>query len=46
MWYRKHGAPSQDITVYVDDVQLLFHSTNEEEYLLRRSEIWVQMLYV
>ena len=32
LWCRKHGAPSSDITVYVGDVQQLFHSINEEEY--------------
>ena len=43
LWCRKHGAPTSDITVYVDDVQQLFHSMNEKDYqknLLSRSEIW------
>lgn len=42
-WCRKHGAPSADISVYVDDAQNLFHSQNEEEYeekLAERRKVW------
>ena len=39
LWLRKHGAPSNDIAVYSDDVQKLFHSTSEQEYLQLLSQI-------
>lgn len=42
-WCRKHGAPLIDIAVYIEDIQLLFHSQNEEEYEKRlqvRREVW------
>ena len=28
-WLRKHGAPSSDITIYIDDVSRLFHSRSK-----------------
>ena len=32
LWLRKHGAPSQDIAIYSEDVFKLFHSVSEEQY--------------
>ena len=32
LWLRKHGAPTQDIAVYSEDVFKLFHSVSEEQY--------------
>ena len=32
LWLRKHGAPSQDIAVYSEDVFNLFHSVSVEQY--------------
>ena len=31
-WLRKHGAPCQDISVYLSDIRDLFHLPTEEEY--------------
>ena len=31
-WLRKHGAPSADISVYIDDISHLFQSQTEKEY--------------
>ena len=32
VWLRKHGAPCQDISVYLSDISDLFHLPTEEEY--------------
>ena len=32
LWLKKHGAPSQDIAVYSEDVFKLFHSKSIEQY--------------
>ena len=31
-WCRKHGAPSSDITIYVNDVKELFHLSTADSY--------------
>ena len=31
-WLRKRGAPSTDITIYIDNISNLFHSASEDEY--------------
>lgn len=31
-WLRNHGAPSQDVSVYLNDVRSLFHLPTETEY--------------
>ena len=31
-WLRKRGAPTADITIYIDDMSQLFHSLSEEAY--------------
>lgn len=31
-WLRSHGAPSQDVSVYLSDLRLLFHLSSESEY--------------
>ena len=31
-WLRKHGAPCQDISVYLSDIRDLFHLPTEDEY--------------
>ena len=33
-WLRSHGAPAQDVAVYLSDVRDLFHLPTEEEYSL------------
>ena len=38
-WLRGHGAPSQDVSIYLSDVQELFHLPSEKEYVERFSEI-------
>jgi len=32
MWCRKHGAPSADISIYVESVRRLFHSVSKQKY--------------
>lgn len=31
-WLRSHGAPSQDVSVYLSDLRMLFHLPTENEY--------------
>ena len=31
-WLRKRGAPSTDITTYIDNISNLFHAASEDEY--------------
>ena len=38
-WLHGHGAPSQDVSIYLSDVQELFHLPSEKEYVERFSEI-------
>ena len=38
-WLRSHGAPAQDITVYLSDMRELLHLPTEEEYKLKLQQM-------
>ena len=38
VWCRKHGAPKSDVSVYTEDLRLLFHSSSEETYMQKLSD--------
>ena len=43
LWCRNHGAPKADVSVYVEDLRLLFHTSTEKEYeqnLKEKSKDW------
>ena len=39
VWCRKHGAPKSDVSVYTEDLRLLFHSSSEETYMQKLSDM-------
>ena len=38
-WLRNHGAPSQDIEVYIANLRKLFHKSSESEYQKELQEV-------
>ena len=47
-WLRSHGAPAQDVAVYLSDLRDLFHLPSEEEYtcsLERMARKWSAPFY-
>ena len=38
-WLRGHCAPSHDVSIYLSDVQELFHLPSEKEYVEKFSDI-------
>ena len=38
-WLRNHGAPSQDVEVYVGNLRKLFHKPSESEYQVELDEV-------
>ena len=38
-WLRSHGAPAQDVAVYLSDLRDLFHLPLEEEYCLKLDQM-------
>ena len=43
LWCRKHGAPSTDISFYIEDVRHLFHLESKQSYekkLEERRDVW------
>ena len=40
-WLKKHGATSQEIPVYMEDLRSLFHTTSLEEYKTGLEELMV-----
>lgn len=38
-WLRSHGAPAQDVSVYLSDMKELFHIPGEEEYTAKLNDL-------
>ena len=38
-WLRSHGAPAQDVSVYLSDVRALFHLPTKEGYTLKLTQM-------